>query len=280
MKFNQMHSVYFFVSSLFLLSFLSAQDSESVQAKVNLVAWGPKISGLVLKNPSGDAVEALPFSYNKSISYSGPSLLAIYKVEVQEDKPVSDEVDDGEDGIQEEPLEASPSESEKSIDLEKVKNPYVKLLFERREEEPELVSLVPLPSNSKNVTILLAPAAQGTFQPHVIDDDPRKLPKGKLRVHNLTPFPIRVEEIRGQQRCELEPKKQFLFRPNKNNLFTYRISYKKGSKWQVEKSSQIWIRAEEQLQLVILKSEDQFFTSADGTRLGFLQFATLRRKVE
>lgn len=264
----------FFCSFLFGLSPLFAQKATQVQTKVNLVAWGNSVPGLTLKAPSGKTTKALSFSYNESLSYSGPRILAIYQIETDEPAPTDEDDED-------EPVEETrPIRPDKKIDISKSSNPLVKALFERREKEPELVSLVELPADSRHVTVLLAPASEGTFQPYVIDDDPRKLPKGKLRVHNLSAIPVRIEQIRGKQRCQLEPRDKFVFNSDERNRFIYRVSYKSGEKWKVQTNNSIRVPENEQTQLVVLKSESQFFVSSDGSQQGFLQFALLRRKAE
>jgi len=250
-----------------------AQEESLVKMKIDLVAWGNEIPGLALKEPSGKTSTALSFTYNKSQNYSGPKILALYQLETKKESAYNDEE---EEAI----AELRPPKIDSEIDIRNSKNPLIIELFERRIKEPKLVSLIPLPTDSRHVTILLAPASEGTFQPYVIDDDPRKLPSGKLRVHNLSPFPIRMEQIRGKQRRQLQTKDKILFDADETNRFVYRLSYQRGDKWKVQTNNSVRVPENQQTQLIILKSQSQFFLSSDGSQQGFLQTALLKRKAE
>lgn len=268
------------LAPLFLLFLLlinaSAQDEAQVRAKIDLIAWGNKIPGLTLKNPSGETSAAFSFEYNKSLTYVGPQILAIYQLETKEEQPPIEDDDDYNDGYEEEP--APPQPAEDLVDIKNIKDPLIKSLFERKIKEPNLVSLVKLPTNSRHLTILLAPASGGTFLPYVIDDDPSKLPFGKLRVHNLTNIPILLEQLNGPQRCELRANEKFLLNADDANKFTYKLSYKKGDRWKAQQNNILRIPANSQNQFIVLQSNNQYFRSSDGSKGGFLQVVLLKRK--
>ena len=154
--------------------------------------------------------------------------------------------------------------------------PIPKELAERRKKEPSLVALVPLPANSRRVTILLAPADVGTYSAYVIDDDPSKLPTGKLRVHNLSPHPIAMQ-FNGGQRKEMKPRETFLVNAPEGHTI-YQLAYRSSDEWKVQENNIIPVRPDEQTQLIVLKSTNQFFLSSDGASGGYLQMCTLRRK--
>lgn len=272
MKYNTM-TLFKSLTALFVcLVTVSAQDESKVKMKVDLVAWGNEIPNLTLKKPDGEGMSAFSFTYNESINYSGPQILAIYQ------KPKGSAPQEGEESPDSAPRRRPLPE--KKIDLSEAKSPLVAALFARKAEEPELVSLVKLPLNSRHITILLAPASNGVYQPYVIDDDPKKLPVGKLRVHNLSRFPIRIEQLQGPQKCQLKPNESFVFRGNSKNRFTYRLSYQKDNQWTPLPSNQIVLSEDTQSQFIVLKSDNQHFVSSDGTRSGFLQSVVLERVVE
>ena len=60
----------------------------------------------------------------------------------------------------------------------------------------------------------------------------------------------------------------------------YQLAYKKGDRWKVQENNIIPVEANEQTQLIVLRSRNQFFLSADGATAGFLQTVTLRRRLE
>ena len=263
------------VSLLFCLASASAQDEPQVSMKINLVAWGNDITGLSLEKPSGDNTTAESFAYNETLKYAGPQLLAIYQQDVKQKKPDFSEEDADDPGMIRPP---EPEKKEERIDITKAKDPITKLLLKRKIEEPKLVCLVKLPTNTKHVTILLAPATQRTFQPYVIDDNPRDLPAGALRVHNLSRYPVRVEQLNGPQKKQLKPKGNFLFGPDKRSRFRYEISYEKGNDvWEAATNNEVRLPKNQKTQLVVLQSNNDFFLSSDGTKSGFLQVVVLKR---
>jgi len=139
-----------------------------------------------------------------------------------------------------------------------------------------LVSLVRLPPASRRVTILLAPAAEGTFSGYVIEDDPAKLPLGKLRVHNLSPHTIAMQFGNGKQKEMATRETMLVDAPE--GYAVYKLAYKEGEEWKIQESNILPVPQDEQSQLIVLRSKNQFFLSSDGTSGGFLQLVNLRRK--
>ena len=148
-------------------------------------------------------------------------------------------------------------------------------LAERRKKEPDVVALAILPPASRHVTVLLAPADVGTYQAYVIDDDPSKPPHAQMRVHNLSPLTIAI-------RCNstpakiLETKGTVVVIPD-NKEIIYELAYQQEGEWEIQENNITVVREDEQAQLVVLKSDNEFFTSKDGSRSGFLQTVVLRR---
>lgn len=259
---------------LFLLVFvpsaLTAQQGGSVAMRIDVVAWGDSIAGLSLKSAKTGTFTARAFTYSEPISYSGPQLLEIHQT--------------GSGEVSEAPVAGTPEDKDhESIPLQieddrggaEDDTPISKELARRREEDPTLVALVRLPSNSRRATVLLAPSGQGTYRGYVINDDPAKLPLGKLRVHNLSSLPIAMR-FTGDQQKELEPGESFLV-DVKGGQVIYQLAYKRGEEWVVQENNIIPVRPDEQTQMIILRSRNQYFLSADGASGGFLQMVTLRR---
>jgi hypothetical protein len=128
------------------------------------------------------------------------------------------------------------------------------------------------------VTILLAPGKADTFQTHVIEDDPTKLPFGKLRIYNFCTMPIALR-CNGTNLKELKTRDAFFVSPV-NQQVIYELAYKKDKEWQIQENNLLPIRDDEQAQMFILQSEASFFTSSDGSRGGFLQKVVLKRRKE
>lgn len=229
-----------------LLPVLPASAQETVSMKLDLVAWGADIPGLSLKSGgSGNPVTAIAFRYSKPVTYSGPAVMQIHQ------------------------------EGGGSADGTANSAPIPPELAKLREKDPSIVALAKLPSNSKRATVLIAPAQGGTYQTFVIDDDPSKLPFGKMRVHNYSPFKIAVR-CNGKQSMEMKTKDSFLAEPQ-DGAITYELAYDKEGKWKMQENNIINVAKDEQVQFIVLKSDDKFFTSSDGSRSGFLQSVTLRR---
>lgn len=245
--------------------------------KIDLVAWGDAIGGLSVKDAQANGeLVAMAFQYSKPVNYSGPAIMEIYK--------------SGNGGL---PPRPEPSEDDKlhqsmPLRLEDVpadkaqeaaaKTPLALELEKRRKEKPTLVALAQLPANCRRATVLLAPAAGDTFIAYVIDDDPTKLPMGQLRVHNLSPYPIAV-------RCNGDNAKEMKTRDTKvvpitNQQCIYEIACKDTEEWRILENNIIPVRQNEQTQMIILKSKNQYFLSSDGSSGGFLQTVILRRRPE
>lgn len=223
--------------------------ANDVSMKVDLVAWGESISGLSLKTSKGDdSLTALSFRYSKAANYSGPAVMEIHQKAESGSQPTAAAAD----------APAIPP-----------------ALAERRKENPTLVALVALPADSKHVTVLLAPAAAGTYQPYVINDDPSKLPPGRLRIHNLSPFPIAMR-CNNKSGGELKTKGSMVIEPQ-NGEVIYELAYQKDGEWIMQENNLTSVKEDEQAQLVVLKSSADFFTSQDGSSSGFLQTVVLRR---
>ena len=234
-----------------------AQSDDAVSMKIDLVAWGESIPGLTLKSPKGkEPLTALAFRYSKAVNYSGPVLLEIFQGTAGTVAPADDTP----------PAAADPA-SIKDIAAE---------LALRRKKEPSLVSLAILPAASKHVTVLLAPAAAGTFQAYVIDDDPSKLPFGRMRIHNLSPHPIAMR-CNNKAASILKTKGSVVVSPQ-NKEIIYELAYQIDGEWVTQENNLATVKDSEQAQLVVLKSDADFFTSQDGSRSGFLQTVILRRQ--
>lgn len=232
-------------SALFLVS-ASAQDQVSM--RLDIVAWGPKVDGLSLK-AGGDAITAEPFIYTKPVNYSGPSIVQFHR---------------------------SSSATSSTAGTAQSTAPIAPELAKLREKDPTIVALARLPANSRRATVLIAPAASGTYQTVVIDDDPSKLPFGKLRIHNYSPIKIAMR-CNGKEQKELKTKDSFLVDTNNNGSVIYELAYDNKGTWQMQENNLIPVPKDEQVQLIVLKSDASFFTSSDGSKSGFLQTVLLRR---
>jgi hypothetical protein len=222
---------------------------ESVAMKLDVVAWGEDIKGLTLgSGSSGKPVTALAFRYSKPVNYSGSALM-----EIHQDPAAASEATEG-----------SQNTAPLPPDLAKL-----------RAKDPTVVALAKLPPGSRRATVLIAPAQAGTYQTFVIDDDPSKLPFGKLRVHNYSPVKIAVR-CNGKEGMEMKTKDSFLAEP-KDGQVVYELAYDNQGKWKMQENNLIPVGPEEQVQFIVLKSNADFFTSSDGSRAGFLQSVVLRR---
>lgn len=268
------------MKSIFLIIALSAPrlvaQEPTVSMKIDIVAWGDEITGLSLKpGTSKEGITALGFRYSTPVSYSGPILMEIFKsgsgIAKTTPEPTAEDLEH-----QLNPLPTDDSQTA-SGDAAKPKQGLALELEKRREKQPNLVALAALPaSGCRRATILLAPATGGTFTAYVIDDDPTKLPMGQLRIHNLCPLDIALRCNNGESSKELKTRESFVVKPRDEECF-YELAYKLGDQWKMQENNVIRIRDTEQVQMVILKSQNQFFLSSDGSGSGFLQIATLRR---
>lgn len=252
-----------------------AQEAE-VSMKIDLVSWGDAIGGLSLKEAQGNGqLVALPFQYSKAVNYSGPQVMEIHK---SGDGGIAPKAEaSAEDKLHE--LKPLIVENKKDDAEAKGKKSALQLELEkRRKEKPTLVALVPLPGSCRRATVLLAPAEEGTYLAYVIDDDPSKLPAGHLRIHNLSTFPVAMR-CNGKEPKEIKTRETMLVAAPDQQCI-YEIACKDTDEWRVIENNVIPVRANEQTQLIILKSKNQYFLSADGSAGGFLQTVILRRRPE
>jgi hypothetical protein len=252
---------------------LHAQEA-SVSMKVDLVAWGNDIHGLTLKkeDSNGD-ITALGFRYSVPVAYSGPLIMEIYQTGSGPAQPTAELSQEDKDHE----LMPLVAEEKEPAPGEEVRTPIAVELEKRRKENPDLIALAQLPGLScKRATILLAPAANGTFIAYVIDDDPSKLPPGKFRVHNLSPYEINVR-CNGREAKELKTRATHIFNPA-NNSIIYELAYKQDDEWVVQENNILSVSPTDQVQMIVLRSRNQFFLSSDGSTGGHLQLVTLRRE--
>jgi hypothetical protein len=259
--------------ALFLAPF-AASAQEEVSMKIDVVAWGNDISGLSLgSGKKKETLTARAFKYSDPVSYSGPRILELHKSgdgDVKDDfGPISE--DDKEH-------ESIPLPAGAAADAANQEGPIPKNLAKLREEDPTIVSLIRLPENARSATILLVPAAQGTYIGYVINDDPKKLPPGKLRVHNLSPHRIAMQ-FNGGAKMEMDARQSHLVNAPQGQVI-YQLAYLLDGKWKVQENNIVPVSPDEQTHLIVLKSRNRFFLSADGATGGYLQMVMLRRKAE
>ncbi len=249
---------------------LHAQE-EDVTMKIDFVAWGNTIPGLSLKpNDKDGAITAEAFRYTTPINYKGKQLMEIHQdtnIKV-EDIKISDE-----DKLHESKpfIESAQTEEEAAP-----QTALGKKLMELKKEKPTLVALVPLPTSS-HCTVLLAPIGKGLYQGYVLEDDPNKLPAANVRITNLSPHHISMQ-CNALNAKELKPRESFIV-PAKGGGIVYLLSYLENKKWVKQENNMLAVKPNEQVQLIILQSENQFFLSGDGSRSGFLQAVRLIRKL-
>ena len=229
-----------------------------VAMKIDLVAWGDTIDGLRIHADGTDRnVTALAFEYSKAVAYAGSNILEISRDASAAANPVAP------------PPAAKPAAQAGAA------KPPLSELDQRRLKNPDLVALAWLPAGSTRVTVLIAPGANGTYQTQVIDDDPGKLPAGRLRIHNYSPIPIAIRCNR-KDTVELKPHQSTVVAPLDQGVI-YELAYLKDRKWEMQENNRIRVAAAEQVQLVILRSDAGYFASSDGSCGGFLQTVVLRR---
>lgn len=241
--------------------------------KIDLVAWGDDITGLSLQ-PGKGGLTALAFRYSTPVAYSGPAVMEIHKIGASA-PPKAPEPSAEDLEHESKPLVADESKTAAG-EAAKPKQGLALELEKRREKNPTLVALAPLPgAGSRRATILLAPADGGTFTAYVIDDDPSKLPMGQLRVHNLSPLDIALR-CDSKLNKELKTRESFIV-PIQNQQLIYELAYKLDDEWKTQENNIIPVRETEQSQMIILKSDNSFFLSSSGGSGGFLQSVILRR---
>lgn len=220
--------------------------------RVDLVAWGDPVSGLTVGGGGGQPVTAQAFRYSKAVGYSGPAVMEIHQASGEATAPPA--------------IDAAEAEKLPAA---------IKQVLQRRKNTPTLVALAALPSGSKRATVLLMAAPGGTYLTYVLDDDPSKLPVGRMRVQNLSPHPlmIRFNEKEKQQvalhgSCTVAPINQEL---------TYEMAYQEEDEWKMLENNMVSVANDEQTQMIVLKSDSEYFSSSNGSRSGYLQIVLLRR---
>lgn len=247
---------------------LGAQDNTSNDPKVTLrldiVAWGNDIPGLLVgKSPGSTPITALAFRYATPVRYAGPRAVEIFQdpaeVRKHEEKLQSQAADIDDQGM------PAP-------------RPPARLPAQAGGDTPRLVARATLPTGSTRVTMLLAPGKDGQFQAHVIDDDPSKLPMGKLRVHNFSGIPVAVR-MNGGDIKEIPAGRPMVFAPD-DGVLIYELAYQRDGQWVMQENNMLRVAPSEQAQMILLKSDADFFANSDGSRGGYLQSVTLRRAKE
>jgi hypothetical protein len=232
---------------------IASAASAQVSLKADLVSWGADIPGLTLKSAGkGEPVTALAFRYSKPVHYSGPEVMEIHQ---------------------------DAASAAKATEGSQNTAPIAPELLERRKKEPTLVALAKIPAGSRRVTVLIAPASAGTYQTYVIDDDPTKLPVGQLRILNYSPVKIAMR-CNGKAAKEMATKDSFVVPPQEDGQVVYELAYDNKGKWKMQENNLLAVNPKEQVQLIVLKSDADFFTNSDGGRSGFLQKVVLRRPPE
>lgn len=250
---------------------VAAQPAD-VSLKIDLVAWGDAIGGLSLKSgEKGGDLTALPFTYSKAVSYSGPAMMEIFK---NGDGTVVAKVVSSAEDLKHQSMPLMPEAPAVGKDAP-VKQGVALELEKRRKKQPNLVALAALPSGSRRATVLLAPVGDGTFIAYVIDDDPNKLPVGQLRVQNLSSLTIGMRFDGGATK-ELKTRASMVV-PVKDGQLSYDLAYKLGTEWKFQEHNFLQVDAKDQTQMVILQSNNSYFLSSDGSTGGFLQIVMLRR---
>lgn len=287
MKFNPhftmlLRSILILLGLAILPGTAAAQEGNSVKLTIDFVSWSSDLKGLTIRSAAGEVpVTALAFRYSEAIRYSGPEILEISQGETVDD--------DFEKKRREAKREAAAAigfdlpesnwtpRPEPEDKLAKLELP--KAIADRREYSPNLVGLVKLPRGSTHITVLLAPGPGGSMITQVIDNDPANLPPGKLRIQNFAAFPVslRLGGVKGS--TVLETMKSVLVTPINNNV-VYELAYQDEGEWVVQENNLIPVRADEQVQMVVLKSDSSFFAGSSGDTGGFMQIAFLRRQPE
>ncbi len=267
-KFDFLFSLLLFAG---LVAPLRAQET-GVSMKIDVVAWGDEIGGLSFKAGEKSAdITAQSFRYSQPVSYSGPALMEIFK---NGDGNIKPKPQASKEDLEHEmsPLKPDPEAVAKDG---QAKDGIALELENRRKKTPNLVSLAVLPAGCSRATVLLAPAGDGTFVAYVIDDDPSKLPIGQLRVHNLSPYTIAMR-FGDAPLKEIKPRAALLAPAEKEEI-TYDLTYQVGAEWKFQEHNFLPIFPKEQIQMVVLKSNNSYFMSSDGSSGGFMQVVTLRR---
>lgn len=277
MKSNFLPLALLFICSS-LLHAQNSDDGPQVSLRIDFVSWGEDLTGLEVRSGKrGSPVTALAFRYSQPFEYSGPQILALAlgKGSDETAKAMAEAYEARRRADQSEGFNAPNAPFTPATILEETEGEIPKSLALAREKDPELASLIRLPANSRRITILLAPGPGRSLIPHIFDDDPNRHPAGMVRVHNLSPHPILLQTASGKP-SELAPGKNLLSNAPADT-FAYELAYQNGGDWIVQENNLVSVRNNEQIHMVILRSEASFFSSTDGSRGGFIQTAFLRR---
>jgi len=270
MKFN------LFSTALLILALVlpaSAQEEgENVSLRIDFVSWGDDIQGLKLGR--GEEFTALAFRYSEPVNYSGSRILEISQTtSIERDAELERMREERRKRDADVGLPTPPqAPATTAADAAQKVPPAIEA---GRKKNPELVALVNLPANSRRVTVLLAPGPSGTFLTQVIDDDPSRLPAGRVRIHNFSPHLIALRSP-AQQPKQLKNRESYVAVPQDGTLI-YELAYQLDGEWEIQENNLVTVPPTDQVQMVILQSDADFFTSTSGSRGGFLQTVILRR---
>lgn len=260
-----------FLTLLCFVGMVLGQE-EAVTMKVDVVAWGDAIEGISFKpNDASNTITAQPFRYSTPLNYKGSRIMEIHQSSSSAKKTYEVSAEDKAHELN--PLKPSDAKNGDTPS----DNPLIKQLQTLRKEKPTLIALVSLPIATR-CTVLLAPMADGFYQGYVIEDDPSKLPLGQVRIMNLSPHTIAMR-CNGAASKELKTRDSVTIPPQGGGI-VYELAYQKGSEWVLQENNMLAVKPDEQLQLIVLRSDNQFFLSADGSRTGYLQTVVLKRRKE
>jgi hypothetical protein len=246
-----------------------------IVAKLDLVAWGDAIPGLSFSaTPPAETITALPFQYSKPASYKGPSLLTIH----QHSAPGAADLPSIEvaEAKEHESRPLAPGQPANDPNPGGPKTGLALQLEKLRIEQPTAVALARIPPGCTRATVLLTPDSDGTFSAMVVDDNPEKLPPGKLRIHNLSPHPIAMR-INGSGTPRELKRNENMIVDAPDEQVIYELAYKLDEQWKFQETNILPVRRNEQTQMIILRNDNRFFLSSDGATGGFLQNVVLRR---
>lgn len=271
----------FIVITLMSSSSVIAQDNQArVRCIVDVVSIGAEIKGLTLESGSRKpSVLAKSFLYSHSVKYNGPRVMEITKSGGA--NVVEEAVD-----LEKHPdaaIPLAPRKNKKGV-LVPQKKTFIKAIMERRKKTPDLVALAVIPANAKRVTVLMAPAAEGTYRTYVFSDNPESLPFGRARILNLCPHPIALK-LQGSEKAMIlgKYKSKDNIKPI-NKYVRYNLAYPYKNKrtgkggFKSQGSYMERIAAEDQVQIIVVRSSADFFQSSSGGGSGStMQLAILRR---
>jgi hypothetical protein len=263
--------------ALVVITTLSADaqgEADFVSVRIDFVSWSEEIVGLRISSGARERdATALAFRYSEAVDYRGPRILELSQT-VASGNTAADraETEERSPRLREagHPLPDGPA----AAAGDGAEIPAA--ILAARKRNPEVVALISLPANSRHITVLLAPGPGGIFLSQIIDDDPSRLPPGKVRIHNLSPHLIAMR-LPGQPPRQLKQRESFLA-DSQDGTLTYELAYHLDGEWSIQENNLVSIEGNEQVQMVILQSTASFFTGADGSRGGFLQTVLLRRE--